>query len=99
MTATFGRGNCSADAHQSVRSRYGAPVTEGFEKRTLLVAAYPNSRLSDVMHLRPGRVNPSFRRRTRKCSIAFATVQVSNCLMASSCSKDNIIAHGQLGIG
>ena len=41
------------------------------------------ARRAPVTHRRPGRVKPSLRSRTPKCSIALAIVQVSNCRMPS----------------
>src|ERR1035438_2362532 len=42
-----------------------------------------------VTHCRPGRANPSLRKRTLKCSMALAMVQVSNCRMASKVERSS----------
>src|ERR1035441_9997176 len=83
-TAMRGTGSRPIVSHQSVRSTYALPDIGGSADRTRQVAAYPSRRgAPPVTHCRPGRVNPSLRNRTLKCSIALAIVQVSNCRTAS----------------
>src|SRR5674476_1509484 len=62
----------------------------GSADRTVQVAAYPRMRgAPPVTHCRPGRVNPSLRNRTLKCSMALAIVQVSNWRMASKIAGES----------
>src|SRR5450759_4580550 len=89
-TAMRGTGSSPIVSHQSVRSTYALPDIGGSADRTRQVAAYPRMRGEPpVTHCKPGRVNPSLRSRTRKCSMALAIVQVSNCRMASKIAGES----------